>query len=443
MTFSLRLTLAASLALSTSAFAQTEEGDAELAKLEETYLDAIKKERSKLGAKYVTALERLKDNLTREGRLEEAMLVKHEVERVQEMLGQEPEVVLPDDGVASSEPVDLVGADATLNGKMRISEANGAIFRWGTRGSSVEWRLTDQVETGKYEVILDYSCAAGEGGAFDVNVGDDQELTGTVSGEGEWSNWRQMHVGDVDIKLPTNLKITATSLANKLLMNVRKLTLAPVGTWAKMQADAIAASEAAADKPAPKEGKTPMPVESAPGTEDGAGFKKLEGAKWSPNSENDADSFFVAHEGNEYHVRLYFVDAPEDNEAMLDDDIHKPKLEQGAKYFGTDPKSFVETGQEALAYAKSVMTGEALDVYVTGEKTRTGGTRYYALVSVDGKLLSHLLVEKGLVSISGPKVDLPNGMSAENYIDALKTLERRAQGSRAGGWGKPRAVSPE
>jgi endonuclease YncB( thermonuclease family) len=404
-------------------------GDAELDKLERDYLDAVVKARQELGDKYLAALQRLQDTLTQGGKLTDALLVKQERERTLELLEQRPEAAAVADSRVTVEPVFLLGKDATIEGKLKISAANGALFAWEKKGTHAEWMLPEGMVPGEYEIILHCSAAEGEGGGFDVTLGDDQVLSATVAGEGDWSDWRDLHAGNFTVGSKGGaLRVTASSFANVRLMNLQHVMLAPVGTWERIQKG---------ETITPPVGNT---AKIRRGSEPDADFTEIKNARYVSKPENDADSFVVSDGTEEYPLRLYFVDVPHGNAAdyRKEDPQSMRNIENEAEYFGITPQESMAIGKEAASYVSRLLAGQSLTVYTRKERDTRRSERFYGMVIVGGKALSTLLVENGYARIEGATTVLPNGSDAASYLEILKKAEATAKSARRGAWGKSR-----
>ncbi len=406
-------------------------GDVELDMLERNYLEAVVESRRELGDKYLATLERLQDSLTQSGKLTEALLVKQERERTLDLLSHKPEVGAVPNAQATVDPLFLLGKDAAIEGKLRISPDNGALFAWEKKGTHAEWRLPEGRVSGVYEIILHYSVAEGEGGSFDVTLDDDQVLSAAVAGEGEWSDWRNMHVGNLTVGAKSgSLRVTASSFANVRLMNLKYVMLAPVGTWDRIQKGEVITPSLGTGV-SERNG-------SRSGTE--ADFTEIRNARYVAKAENDADSFVVSDGTQEHTLRLYFVDAPHGDPADYreEDPQSMRNIEKEAEYFGITPQDSLAVGKEAAAYVNRLLAGQSLTVYTRKERDARRSDRFYGMVIVNGKALATLLVENGYARIEGATTELPNGSDAASYLEILRKAEATAKGARKGAWGKSR-----
>ena len=408
-----------------AAASSAESNDPELDLLEEKYLTELTKARSDLGAQYLAALERLQESLTKSQAFDQALLVKQEAERVTEMISQRMESAQPLPSEPSYDPVVLLPADADLNGKISLSKAN-ILYRW-ERGGSASWFLPGDMPPGTYEIIMNRSCSLGEGGVYTVSVGENV-ISGSIVGEGAWTDWAQVHVGDLEIESGTEeeLKITASRVTSKSLMNVRQVIVAEKGTWERIQSG--------------EDIETITSASNGKSTRKGGGLlQQFEGVILTNDDEHplDGDSFHVNYKGDNYHLRLFWVDAPMDSGELTDADT-RASVEEEAAYFGITPEASIKVGQAAAAYVKELLAGKNFSVLV-GRRTSYSGkgeSRKMAMLKVGNKYLSQLLVENGLVRIHGAQISaIPDGPTLTEYMDILNAAEEKAREQRKGAWG--------
>jgi len=158
-------------------------------------------------------------------------------------------------------------------------------------------------------------------------------------------------------------------------------------------------------------------------------FDVLDGARLIDHGANDGDSFHVRHDGEEFVFRLYYVDCPEKHAHR-----YTERLADQAKYFGgLSEAEVVELGLEAEVFVEDLLLGAEFSVVTRWEGVYDSG-RYYAFVRVGGRLLSELLVERGLARIHTRGVDLPEGKKFKQQRDHLRELEEQARSARLGAW---------
>jgi len=165
----------------------------------------------------------------------------------------------------------------------------------------------------------------------------------------------------------------------------------------------------------------------------------LENCKLVRSDSNDGDSFLVEcateYRGESKHrFRLYFVDTAE---TSSNSDFMKERLEEQATYWGgNDPDFAMRMGLRAQQTVRKLL-GNRFDVYTQGEYAPTlGRPRLYAMVRVNDRWLSEILVEEGLVRIHGSGAKLFNGTSAKSYRSKLQRLERTAKSARRNAWAR-------
>ncbi|WP_050614168.1 thermonuclease family protein [Bacillus testis] len=125
----------------------------------------------------------------------------------------------------------------------------------------------------------------------------------------------------------------------------------------------------------------------------------------------DGDTFIAEINGKQEKVRLLLVDTPETVKA------------------NTPVQPF---GPEASAYTKSLLTqGKNVQLsFDTEERDQYG--RLLAYVTVDGKMLNELLLQKGLARVV---VFKPN----VKYVDTFKEIEKKAQQQGIGLWSQEKS----
>ena len=158
-------------------------------------------------------------------------------------------------------------------------------------------------------------------------------------------------------------------------------------------------------------------------------FDVLEGARLVDHGANDGDSFHVRHGGKEFVFRLYFVDCPEKDARRFTERLN----DQGQYFGGLSEAEVVELGLEAEEFVADLLAHQDFSVTTRWEEVYDSG-RYYAFVSVGGRLLSELLVERGLARIYTKGTDLPDGEKFRHQREDLRQLEATAKAAKLGGW---------
>jgi endonuclease YncB( thermonuclease family) len=170
-----------------------------------------------------------------------------------------------------------------------------------------------------------------------------------------------------------------------------------------------------------------------PGAESACAGKwtRLDKVAYVQNDANDADSFHAKRNRSTYLFRLYFVDAPETDQRYPD------RVKEQAAYFGVTPEQALKGATEAAEFVRKKLEGKDLEVFTQYVDARGASdkNRYYAMVKVEGRWLSELLVENGFARIHGIGDELPDGVSERRYWSRLRTLEREAKKAKRGLWG--------
>ncbi|WOO42750.1 helix-hairpin-helix domain-containing protein [Rubellicoccus peritrichatus] len=159
-------------------------------------------------------------------------------------------------------------------------------------------------------------------------------------------------------------------------------------------------------------------------------WEVLDGCRLIDSFLNDGDSFLIEHDGEEFVVRLYFVDAPEVSMS------YPERVRKQSEYFGISDEETLELGREAAEFTRDFLDGR-FTVITSRQKGGGHGIRYLALVEKNGKGLAESLARSGLVRIYGYPTETrpPGGASAEKTKDSLRKYEKMAKRNQLGGWG--------
>lgn len=147
------------------------------------------------------------------------------------------------------------------------------------------------------------------------------------------------------------------------------------------------------------------------------------------NPYNDGDSFHVRQGDREYIFRLYFVDAPEDDEGF------PQRVDEQARYFGVERENIIQTGLAARDATQELLS-EPFTV-ITRWHTAQGRSkipRFYAFVHVGEKDLAQELVSRGLARVYGVRTQTPDGEKSTVFRSNLLKLEDEARHTGVGAW---------
>ena len=416
-------TLAGISGLAVARAQESSNEDPEIAALETTYRAELVGIRKDLGEKWLSALTALKDQLTREQKLDQAMMVRDELLRVQGLLDADP--LPPPLPAAVGKKLTLTPREATLSGTPRLGKDGDFIGYWTEVGGSATWPIPADVAPGTYELILHFQVGNGGGGEFVAAIGDDQTLVGKVSAtagaDGGWKTQRYALVGECVLDEYTGqLKITSTKHTATSLMNINLIELAPQGTWSELQAEIAAAG-----------------ADGKPDAGRRAPFEKLEGVRWVDKPGRKSGEVTVKHGEKEYTFRPYFVQLPPSSEPTSR--FAKQDLTRSAKYLRTTEAKLLRFGKKVDEELRDRLWAESLTIYTRWEN-RGRVDSFYAYVLVDDEPLSYQLIENGEARLSGgfataaPFISEEKN-SAKTYLNRLKAVEKVARKNRRGMWG--------
>ena len=164
------------------------------------------------------------------------------------------------------------------------------------------------------------------------------------------------------------------------------------------------------------------------------GLERWENVVWVDHPSNDGDSFYVAHDGEQHLLRLYYVDTAETSAASETD---ARRVRDQTRYFGLrHHRDTVHFGEVAADFAREQLS-RPFTVY-TARATAPGRSvsrRIYAFVeTADGEDFASLLVAQGLARAYGVRRRLPDGRSAADGAAWFSDLESAAMLDREGIW---------
>lgn len=398
--------------------------DAEIERLEINYRDELVEIRKDLGARWIEALTKLKNELTQAERLAEAVIVRDELERVKAMLGAEPQPQPPSTTEAAVRKITLKALTATLSGELEFLQELSVIGRWYGVGASATWDVPEDIVAGTYEMILKYSCGQRGGGTFRLEIGEDQHLTARVSpaaGQRGWRTARSLLIGECVLDQQTGkIRIVSTEHTGDL-MNLSSITLVPQGTWAELQSASDAADT---DK---------KPDASSRKRE----FEKLEGARWIDRDDRKSGEITVTHEGDAYTFSLYFAQLPPREKPSSR--YASAGLSRLSRKLGTTEEKIIRLGKEIDTSLRDELRTKDLTIYTRWESRGRAG-RKLAYVLVDDEPLALSLIERGHARSTGPYATEAPFLDGENasamvFIDQLRAAEQVAKQARRGIWG--------
>lgn len=151
------------------------------------------------------------------------------------------------------------------------------------------------------------------------------------------------------------------------------------------------------------------------------GMRELRGATYVEDDQNSGDRFLVSHNGEQFFVRLLWVNCPprDAEDAKL--------LKQASDYFGITPEDAVAIGRQAKTFTKDFLQGRSLTLYTRGPKDAPYGV--FAAVRPDGVGdFAGVLVDNGLAFVHAPVTKkTPARQNEDSILSALKERETAAR----------------
>jgi endonuclease YncB( thermonuclease family) len=147
---------------------------------------------------------------------------------------------------------------------------------------------------------------------------------------------------------------------------------------------------------------------------------------------NDGDSFRVRCGGEEFVLRLYFVDTPETSLTYAE------RTREQAEHFGATLDETLKAGARARVFVRDTLR-EPFTVVTRKAYAQGAGKdpRYYGMVILGGgKGLDEILVLAGLARVKGVAVNIPGGERARAHSQRLLVLEEHAKQKRRGLWSR-------
>jgi endonuclease YncB( thermonuclease family) len=158
-------------------------------------------------------------------------------------------------------------------------------------------------------------------------------------------------------------------------------------------------------------------------------WHRLEDCRYVAAEGNDGDNFQVQCGRQKFHVRLYFVDAPETDATFPE------RVRQQYEYFGVTLDELTRAGAKARDYVRATLSPRVFVVHTrySFAQGRSKNPRYYGLVEFEGRYLHQVLLAEGLARNKGARIALA-GQNARQHANVLQSLEDRARLERRGVW---------
>jgi endonuclease YncB( thermonuclease family) len=155
----------------------------------------------------------------------------------------------------------------------------------------------------------------------------------------------------------------------------------------------------------------------------------LSACSYVADKSNDGDNFLVQCGREKFHVRLYFVDAPETDASFPE------RVRQQYEHFGVTLDELTRAGAKARDYVQAQLSARPFVIHTryAYAQGRSKNPRYYGLVQFDGRYLHQVLLAEGLARNKGTTIALAD-QKGKDHAKALQALEDRARLERRGVW---------
>lgn len=213
------------------------------------------------------------------------------------------------------------------------------------------------------------------------------------------------------------------------------MVVVALGVWAYDQKNALQdppprRQTSAPARPVPSPPPSGATQRSVPAGQVG-GYEHYLGCTLVENRQNDGDSFVIRLPGGREEIfRLYFVDCPESAfRTYAHNENNSERIrQQAADMGGITPEQAVELGQRAKHFTLDLLASQPFEIFTRWDSPFKDH-RYHAHVQVmqngHPRWLDELLMEQGLVRIKTKPADLPDGTSAAQHLEKLRTLRKR------------------
>jgi len=168
-------------------------------------------------------------------------------------------------------------------------------------------------------------------------------------------------------------------------------------------------------------------------------YQRLTGVELSAHRNNDGDSFFVRHEGEEFELRLYFVDTPEKYLSHIHES-QRLRVADQAEDFEITIEQAIQVGKAARNYVNRLLQEAKFTVYTNWDPVYND-SRFHGFVEIRDPdqpsrtvYLSELLIRRGLARIHTWGEHTPDGRSWREYKAHLQQLARKAEKDKVGAW---------
>ena len=203
------------------------EKPAALQQLESAFENELAKKKQALYDPYQKALNSLYQQKIKSGKLEEALAVKREMERLLRTIPPSESTPIPGTVLADKNGNFLLLAkNAILQGNIQYDKPSGKLIEWKKSGSAT-WTLSN-LPHGTYQATLNYHSGPFAGGTVSLNIGPSSGIY-PITGSGKWKDKKTLEFNEFEITKP-NYSFVISALASRAqgIMELDSIVLSPV-----------------------------------------------------------------------------------------------------------------------------------------------------------------------------------------------------------------------
>lgn len=202
---------------------------AALQALEESFEEDLSTRIRTLYEPYHAALNKLYDKKIKAGKLEDALAVKKEIERIERAHTSMKAERAPATAVAGRDGAFLLlPAHAALKGSIHYDQEADLLIGWDGAGNA-RWPL-DKVPQGKYDITLNYHSGPFAGGKIQMSTGGANEII-DIRGSGKWQGKKLKNLGEIKItQNPGEFALSILDARTQGVMELIRITLTPQAT---------------------------------------------------------------------------------------------------------------------------------------------------------------------------------------------------------------------
>ncbi|MCP4847878.1 MAG: hypothetical protein GY899_08030 [Verrucomicrobiaceae bacterium] len=175
---------------------------------------------------YHDALRKLYDKQIKSGKLNQALAVKMEIERLEiahsaHAVKQITPVAIPGENGTYL----LLPSNAALTGSVHHDGPSKKLIGWKDTGSA-KWKL-DNLPPGIYHATLHFHSGPFAGGRLQVKAGETIDVF-TIKGSGKWKEKKEMPIGEINVPTPSGaFTLSILNSRSQGIMELSSVILTP------------------------------------------------------------------------------------------------------------------------------------------------------------------------------------------------------------------------